>query len=212
MSVTLAEISLYGLGIAIPNLGGILISFIISDVFASTWYRNLKLAPFQPPAWVFPVAWTILYTLMGIASVWVYQATGSLYSTPMLYYWIQLLLNNLWSIINFKFKSLGWAFMEILVLDTMVGFTIAEFYAVDVRAGQIMLPYAAWLLIATTLSYSNWLLNRDNYLLMDEYENLDSNQTKNNLKEKNSVNNWSPPPPYGTIKNNSAPGLVIITP
>lgn len=228
------------MGILIPNLGGFLVSLVISDVFASSWYTNLKQPPFSPPAWVFPVAWTIMYTLMGISSVLVYQTTGSLVSVPMIYYWTQLILNNLWSIINFKYRAIGWSFVEILALDVMVGFTISEFYRVDPLAGKLMLPYAGWLLIATTLNYSIWLLNRDNYLL-DEYteiskptngnsgldavtDNTGNTSRKDNKKAniimdprgwvtnaKKSLNNR--PAPYGTLnpaQNTSASPAIIM--
>ena len=37
-------------------------------------FKLLDKPPLAPPGWVFPVAWTILYVLMGIASYLVYTA------------------------------------------------------------------------------------------------------------------------------------------
>ena len=41
-------------------------------------YADSAVKPFMnPPAWVFPVAWTVLYALMGISAARVYNASAS---------------------------------------------------------------------------------------------------------------------------------------
>ena len=40
-------------------------------------FKLLDKPPLAPPGWVFPVAWTILYVLMGIASYLIYTAKRS---------------------------------------------------------------------------------------------------------------------------------------
>ena len=48
-------------------------------------YAALVQPPFAPPAWIFPVAWTILYALMGWASLRVRQsgATEHMYALAL---------------------------------------------------------------------------------------------------------------------------------
>jgi len=59
--------------IVIPNAVGFLVSMSTREEVKGDWYMNLKKSPLNPPGWVFPIAWTSLYTTMGIASFMIYQ-------------------------------------------------------------------------------------------------------------------------------------------
>ena len=54
---------------------------------AMSSFGEMKQPPLSPPAWLFPVAWTILYVLMGLAS-WLIWYTGTCNAKPS---------NNVWS-------------------------------------------------------------------------------------------------------------------
>lgn len=53
----------------IPVLTGIL-SGVIS-MSSNGRYNELELPSFAPPGWLFPIVWTILYALMGLASYFI---------------------------------------------------------------------------------------------------------------------------------------------
>jgi len=57
--------------IALPVVVGLIASALTGD--AMTSFGNLNQPPLAPPAWLFPVAWTILYILMGVASYLIYR-------------------------------------------------------------------------------------------------------------------------------------------
>ena len=60
--------------IAIPLVVGALSAFLSGGgmrIFATT-----NKPPLSPPGWLFPVVWTILYVLMGIASYLVYTSNA----------------------------------------------------------------------------------------------------------------------------------------
>jgi translocator protein len=61
-SVLLLALSL-GLVLVVAVIGGIATSSGLRD-----WYDDLDKAPWNPPAWVFGPAWTILYVVMAIAA------------------------------------------------------------------------------------------------------------------------------------------------
>lgn len=59
----------------------------------SKWYKSLNQSPLTPPSWVFPIAWTILYTLI-IASGVVFSVAHHDHSRRGPFSWILLLLRG----------------------------------------------------------------------------------------------------------------------
>ena len=153
-------------GIILPNAVGFLGARSTRHVVQGDWYKTLKKAPFNPPSWVFPIAWTSLYASMGTASVLVYRSAGGSLTpdvtSALLWYGAQLAINGAWSPIFFNYRKLGLAFLWILVLDAAVAVTTYKFSIVSPAAGYLFYPYMGWCMFATLLSYSIWLLNYDN--------------------------------------------------
>lgn len=100
------------------------------------------------PAWIFPVVWTVLYTLMGISSYMVYMDTGYI---PKIYI-IQLVINYSWVFIFFTFKNFMLAFIVIILLVILVGLMIKKFLSINKIAGYLQIPYFIWLIIAGYLN------------------------------------------------------------
>lgn len=173
-TTTTLVIRAFGAGIALPNLVGIAGAGATKDVVKSEWYTSLKRPPFQPPSWVFPVAWTTLYGLMGTASVLVVRSGGGLFTpvnkTALALYGTQLAINGCWSTIFFKWRMLGPSVAWILLLDAAVIATNHSFLQLNRTAGYLFLPYTGWCMFATLLSYSIWLLNYDRTDLITKKE------------------------------------------
>lgn len=154
-----------------PEVVGLSSARFTKDVVRGEWYKALKQPPFQPPAWVFPVAWTTMYGLMGAASYLIVRSGGGLFTpgnrTALALYATQLAINGCWSTIFFKWRMLGPSVAWILLLDAAVIATNHSFLSVDRTAGVLMLPYTGWCLFATLLNYSVWLLNYDRPLPHD---------------------------------------------
>lgn len=100
------------------------------------------------PSWIFPVVWTILYTLMGVSSYKVYQKEK--YIPPI--YIIQLIFNYLWVVIFFTFKQFTFAFIWIIILIVLVLIMIKKFLKINKTAGYLQIPYLIWLIIASILN------------------------------------------------------------
>lgn len=100
------------------------------------------------PSWIFPVVWTILYTLMGISSYKVYQKEKYI---PQIYI-IQLIFNYLWVVIFFTFKQFTFAFIWIIILIFLVLIMIKKFLVINKTAGYLQIPYLIWLIIAAILN------------------------------------------------------------
>lgn len=118
------------------------------------WYAALSKPLFTPPGWIFAPVWILLYLLMGMS---LFRAV--LKRAHLKWFFIQLILNVLWSYLFFGLHEIGLAFAEIVVLLCAIIATIIDFSKKDKLAAQLLLPYAAWVFFATILTFSLWLLN-----------------------------------------------------
>lgn len=160
------KIKIYIKSILIPVIVGGLVGVLISKLID---YNTIHKPPLSPPSTAFPIAWTILYILMGISygilknkyinNLKVLNNNeGKLLSTRQLYY-IQLAVNALWSIIFFIFKWRLFAFIWILLLIILVILMIIDFYKKNKLAGLLQIPYLLWLIFAAYLNLGVYILN-----------------------------------------------------
>lgn len=146
--------------IIIAQLAGIIGTVFTFDAIP-TWYASLVRPSFAPPNWVFGPVWTILYTLMGIAAFFAWEARfhKTQARRALTWYWIQLALNAVWSPIFFGLQNLGLALVVIALLWLSILMMLREFFKFDKRFFAILLPYLAWVSFASVLNYYFWILN-----------------------------------------------------
>jgi tryptophan-rich sensory protein len=148
------------LAILVAQSAGIIGSLFTASAIP-TWYATLNRPTFSPPSWVFGPVWVLLYTLIGISLyiVWTGQVGGRLRKAWLGLFWVQLVLNALWSIIFFGMQDPGLAFAEILLLLASIGGLIGLSLAFDKRVALLLLPYFCWVFFAMYLNYAFWQLN-----------------------------------------------------
>ncbi|MEM9354151.1 MAG: TspO/MBR family protein [Planctomycetota bacterium] len=117
------------------------------------WYDALRLPPFQPPAWVFTPMWTIVLSLLAVAT-WLVgrepHAPGR--GRALALYGAQCVLNAGWSLLFFSLQRPDAALWELLVLNAVLVAMIAAYWRVSRLAGLLITPYLAWLLLATAIN------------------------------------------------------------
>lgn len=148
------------ISIAIPLLvGGFSALITMGDMGI---YKEINRPPLSPPSWLFPVAWTILYFLMGVSLylVWNKPDTYADKRKAYLLFCLQLFLNFIWSPVFFTARSFLLAFIILVLLIITVAFMIAAFYEIDKRAGLLQIPYLIWLLFAAYLNMAIYILNK----------------------------------------------------
>ena len=128
------NIKAYVVGCIIPLAAGGLSALLAGDIQGI--YGALRQPIAAPPAFLFPVVWTVLYVLMGISSVWIAQSFDSRARDALRLYGVQLAVNAVWPILFFRFSR---------ILP---------------RAAYLQLPYLAWLIFASYLNLTLYLLNR----------------------------------------------------
>lgn len=123
-------------------------------------FASVKQPPLAPPDILFPIVWTILYVLMGIASYLVSVSDTPYRSkTALTVYGVQLFFNFAWSIIFFNFEAYVISFIWLLVLWVLIGITAFLFYGISKAAGYLMIPYLAWVSFAAYLNLGIAILN-----------------------------------------------------
>lgn len=119
-----------------------------------------RLPPLAPPAWLFPIAWTILYALMAYAGYLIATSHDTDSESALRVYWLQVLVNALWPLFFFRLQWLLFSFVWLLLLLFLVVVTAVRFRAVSCPAGGLLLPYLLWLVFAGYLNFGIYLLNR----------------------------------------------------
>lgn len=145
--------------VAIPlAVGGI--SAMITGESMET-FELLEKPVLSPPGWIFPVVWTILYLLMGIASYIVVRngESGRERTSAIIVYAIQLAFNFMWPIFFFNFEMYLLSFIWLILLWILIWVTIILFYRIDRRAGYLLVPYLLWVTFAGYINLFIYLLN-----------------------------------------------------
>ena len=146
--------------IALPLAVGAVAAFLTKDGMAM--FAVIDKPPLSPPAWLFPVVWTVLYALMGIASalVWSSGVSPVRRDRALTVYVLSLVANFVWPLIFFGMELYLIAFFWLLLLWILVAIATLLFWYINKSAGKLMLPYLAWLSFAAYLNLGVWILNR----------------------------------------------------
>jgi tryptophan-rich sensory protein len=134
--------------------GGLLIGFFTAP---GPWYDALAKPSFNPPNWLFGPVWTVLYVLIAIVGWRIWQRDRS--AGAMKLWWLQLVLNFLWSPVFFGLQQVGLALVIILALLAAIFAFMAVAWNLDRLSVWLFAPYAAWVAFASLLNASIWTLN-----------------------------------------------------
>ncbi len=143
----------------------ILICGAISALIAgpTTLYRELERPPFSPPAFIFPIVWTILYALIGgaagaVACVCDRACEADKYK-GLLFFVIMMVFNFIWSPLFFGAGAYFAAFCAIIMMIILTFFTVIFFSRIYKVAAAVMVIYLAWLFYAAYLNLGIIILN-----------------------------------------------------
>ena len=139
---------------------GNIIGGLSNSGFGNPWFDAVQKPRFMPPGWVFGVAWGILYTMLGISLALVLAAPESPNrSRGLTMFFVQLALNFAWSPVFFGLGAIDAAFIVVIAMAAAACLAFSFFWRVERVAGLLLLPYLAWLCLATALNYEIGRLN-----------------------------------------------------
>ena len=127
----------------------------------SAWFRSLEKPWFYPPEIAFPIVWTLLFTLMGVALWLVWRSSSDSRDRQLAFglFVVQMAFNVAWTPAFFGLEEPLLGLGVILALWVLVVPTIAAFRRVDRRAAALLVPYLAWITFAAILNFEIWRLN-----------------------------------------------------
>lgn len=147
------------INLVIPLFIGAFSSYLSMDTF--TIYLNLNKPPLSPPGSIFPIVWTILYILMGIATFLIINKRLDRKITTKLIsvYALSLFVNFMWSIIFFRYNAYLFAFVWLIILWLLILTLIIMYFKYSKPAALLLVPYLFWVTFAGYLNYMTYLLN-----------------------------------------------------
>ena len=149
----------FAIAVLLPVAVGTVAAYLTRG--AQAVFGMMNKPPLSPPAWLFPVVWTILYVLMGIASYLVYQQGSERKDVKeaLKIYLIQLAFNFFWSIFFFNLEWYLFSFIWLVALWGLILVTILKFNKISKPAAYLMIPYLIWVTFAGYLNLAIYMLN-----------------------------------------------------
>lgn len=158
-AINVKKFFVFLLSIVVPLAVGGLSALITGDIEGV--YDSMMRPSFAPPAQVFPVVWSILYTLLGISLFLVVKdgLDKPGVRDAVFYYAVSLVLNLLWTPIFFRWNLILFAAIWLIAMIIFAVITAYKFYNINKLAGIIMIPYILWLIFAFVLNIGYYFLN-----------------------------------------------------
>jgi tryptophan-rich sensory protein len=137
--------------IAIVCFVAILGSIFTSPGVKTSWYQSIK-PDLTPPDWVFPIAWTVIFLLIGYSLYYAWQAKKHRAKVAILF-GINFIFNVAWSYLYFGMQNPLYAFYDIIALWLSIDFMIFALLKIDKRSSLLLIPYFLWVSFASILNY-----------------------------------------------------------
>ena len=125
-------------------------------------YSDIVQPPLAPPAILFPIVWTILYTLMGIGAALVWNKKVEQpkeVQDALIVYAVNLFMNFFWSIIFFNMRAFLFSFIWLVLLWVVILIMILKFRKVSPAAAYLQIPYLLWVTFAGYLNLAIFVIN-----------------------------------------------------
>ena len=125
-------------------------------------FESLTKPYLSPPGILFPIVWSVLFTLMGVSAylIWTSVAPKSQKKQALTVFGVQLAVNFFWSIIFFNLGAYLFAFIWLLLLWVLIIAMIYLFGKISRTAARLQIPYLLWVSFAGYLNLSIYLLNK----------------------------------------------------
>ena len=130
----------------------------VTSIYKEPWYSTLVKPSFNPPDYIFPTVWVILYVSMAFA-VWLIWINPKKQEKIIYVYFIHLLVNASWSVVFFALHQIFLALLVIVVIILLVVWLIKEYYPINKVSAALMIPYLIWLTFAFALNLNILLFN-----------------------------------------------------
>jgi benzodiazapine receptor len=161
---------------------GTLSGYLSNSGFSNPWFDALRKPGFMPPGWLFGVAWTILYILIGISLAMLLHAKGAQKrERALILFGLMLVVNFAWSPVFFGLHkvTLGLSLIAAMIVCT-IGLIFA-LWRIRIVAALLLYPYLGWLMFASALNYRIMQLNPNAETLVPGQHTINIDMSGNTL-------------------------------
>ena len=130
----------------------------VTSIYKEPWYSTLIKPGFNPPDYIFPAIWVVLYLSMAFA-IWLIWINPKKTEKIIYIYFVHLLINASWSVVFFALHQIFLALVVILIILFLVLWLIKLYYPINKLSSFLMVPYFIWLIFAFILNLNIFLLN-----------------------------------------------------
>ncbi|MBE7704906.1 MAG: tryptophan-rich sensory protein [Cyanobacteria bacterium SIG29] len=129
-------------------------------MYNSLWYDSLNKPFLNPPDWIFPPVWGILYIMITLSFLlFLKGGMTKEKKIPFVFFIIQLILNFAWSPIFFVMQNIPLALATVILMYFFILLTIITFFKHSKLASLLLVPYLIWVSFATYLNFGFLVLN-----------------------------------------------------
>lgn len=125
----------------------------------SEMYAELNKPPLAPSGIVFPIVWNILYALLGTGAYILSTEKSIDVPSVLKLYWLQIILNPVWSVIFWRFGLYTPAAFLLGLLIILAIVMIVRASRINKVSALLFVPYLLWLCFALYLNIGIAILN-----------------------------------------------------
>lgn len=161
---------------------GMLSGYLSNSGYSNAWFVALRKPGFMPPGWLFGVAWTILYVMLGLSLAMLLHAKGAQKrERAIILFALGLILNFAWSPLFFGMHKVTVALSVIAAMMVCTIGLIFALWKIRIVAALLLYPYLGWLMFATALNYKIMELNPEAETLVPGQRTINIDVSDNNL-------------------------------
>ena len=130
---------------------------LISMIFTKgtmDFYKEIIKPDIAPPAILFPIVWTVLYTIIAIT---LYRFIDDKGVRNLIL--VNLFINIIWPILFFRFKLILFSIFWLILIIISLILLLLKIYKKDKVYAYLNLPYLIWLFFALYLNLMIYMLN-----------------------------------------------------
>ena len=154
------KITILIFSVLISQIAGV-IGAVLNFSSLGAWYENLDKPFFTPPGWIFGPVWIFLFSLIGVSFylILISEAKKEYKMTAIAIFFLQWLLNILWSFMFFTLRNPFYGLLEISALLASIIVMISIFWKINRVSAYLLVPYLFWVSFALILNFSIWRMN-----------------------------------------------------
>lgn len=142
----------------------VLITASAASYFADVgmaWYKTINLPQWTPSNSLMVLAWTIIFVLssLSILIIWNKYSSAKNFGLIIALFVLNAILNVGWNILFFNQQQIDLAFFQAVLLVANLTLLIFLIWRFSPLAAYLLLPYSAWVLLSTVLTFNVWMLN-----------------------------------------------------